>query len=224
MTHNILISALAHALFFSAPALRAAELSTAAPAGIESAIKTSTAAAPAAVQTPAAPTLQAEQAGAILGALKHLSALLSKGALLDRKELSAVLAETAALDVRIKNLLGPAIMEELAEREKERLAEEEMLRLRSLLIAYYGDNEGVYPAAPEALIPKYLAAIPELELPHHNRTGAVELNAGTGAEIESAVTDSGGWLYFTNPASVHFGMLILNCSHKTKNDNEFYKR
>ncbi len=226
MTQKILIAALTPVLFYSAPALRAAELSTAAPAGIETATETSTA-APAAVEasttTPSALALSPEQTGTILNTLKHLSALLSQQALLDHNELDAVLAETAALDVRIKNLLGPVIMNELEEREKERLAETELLKLRSLLIAYYGDNQGVYPATPEALIPKHLAAIPELELPHHARTGVIELNADAGAELEKAVTDSGGWLYFTNPASVHFGMLVLNCSHKDRKGYEFYK-
>ena len=217
MTQKIFIAAFVPALFFIAAALRATEVSTAATAGIEAAAKASDSA-------PAALELPPEQAATIRSATQHLSALISKWALLDPKELEVVLTEAAALDVRITDLLGPVVMSDLEEKRKEQLAQTELQGIRSLLIAYYGDNEGAYPKTPEELIPKYLAAIPELELPYHTRTEAIELNADAGADMAKAVTDSGGWLYFANPASANFGMLTLNCSHKDRKGDEFYRR
>lgn len=225
MTRKIFIISFLPVLFFTTPVLSAAE-------GEESETGRSTAtlsAASVSASTPAATgdapplALQPGQAGIILSAREHLSALLSRGALLNPKELDSVLAETAALDIRITTLLGPAILNELETRRKERGAETELRSLRALLIAYYGDNEGKYPASPKELIPKYLADIPELELPDHARTAEVKLNSDPGATPEKAVTDSGGWLYFSNPASPNFGMLIMNCSHKNGNGHEYYK-
>ena len=166
----------------------------------------------------------------ILSALKHLSALLSKGSLVDQKELDNVAGEISKLDDRITGLLGPDIIRELEEREKELLsttriaaAKAELLHMRSLLIAYYGDTEGKYPETPAALVPKYISTVPELELPWHAKTGALTLAREAGHDQEKAVTDTGGWLYFTDPASADFGMLILNCSHKDDKGVELFK-
>ena len=181
-------------------------------------------AAPAAVQQP--PRYEQE----ILSALKHLSALLSKGWSVDQHELDGLAVEMIKLDARVKDLLGPALLKEIEDREKERqlkagiaAAEEALASARAAIILYYGDLEGKYPVSAAELIPAYLPAMPELELPGHAKTAAVEQTDAAGPDISKAVTDAGGWLYFTNPKSHNFGMLILNCSHKDGAGTELYK-
>lgn len=167
--------------------------------------------------------------GEILSALKHLSALLAKGSLVDQKGLDKVAKEISELDARVTGLLGPAIIRQLEEEEKELLARAqvaaaraELRKMRALLLAYYSDGDGKYPGTPAELIPDYIPALPELQLPWHAKTGALALVGGTGRGPAEAAADSGGWLYFTDPGSAYFGMLILDCSHKDENGVELY--
>ncbi len=166
----------------------------------------------------------------IESALKHLSALLSKNPGVDQAELDGVAGEIVKLDDRIKNLLGPDLIRQAEDQEKELLskarivrAKEELAETRQALILYYADFEGRYPATPAELIPKYMPTAPELELPCHAKTAAVELTDSTEADIASVVTDTGGWLYFANPKSQNFGMLALNCTHKDGKGVELHK-
>ena len=213
--------------FFLALSFSAAAAAADGPAGPQQAAvfsaQTSTA-APAAVQQP--PRYEQE----ISGALKHLSALLTMGYRVDQSELDSLAAELIKLDARVKNLLGPALLKELEDREKEQElrariagAKEALAAARSAIILYYGDLEGKYPASPAALVPSYLPAMPELELPGHEKTAAIAVTDDAGTDLSKAVTDSGGWLYFANPGSRYFGMLILNCSHKDDAGTELYK-
>jgi hypothetical protein len=187
----------------------------------------STAPAGAVAPIPAQPPRYSQE---ILSALKHLSALLSKGSLVDQKGLDSVAKEISGLDARIISLLGPAIIRQLEEEEKELVsraqvaaARAELQQMRSFLFAYYSDTDGKYPETPAELVPDYLPAIPEPELPWHAKTGALALIREAGPEPAQAVTDTGGWLYFADPKSANFGMLILNCSHKDDKGVELYK-
>jgi hypothetical protein len=205
------------ALFFSVAAANATETGLAGPA------QTSTA-APAAIQPPP------RYAPEIMRALKHLSALLSKNSRVDQKELDGVAGEIVRLDARVKKLLGPILLKEIEDQEKDQEykaritgAKEELAGARAAILLYYGDSEGIYPANPADLIPKYMPAAPELELPGHIKTSAIELTDAECPDIEKAITDTGGWLYFTNPKSRCFGMLVLNCSHQDENGTELYK-
>ncbi len=166
----------------------------------------------------------------IQSALKHLSALLSKNPGVDQTELDGVAGEIVKLDDRVKNLLGPDLIREAEAQQKELMgkarivrAKEELAETREALMLYYADLEGRYPATPAELIPKYMPTAPELELPDHAKTAAVELTDSTGADIADAVTDTGGWLYFANPKSQNFGMLTLNCTHKDGKGVELHK-
>ncbi|HBB67457.1 MAG: hypothetical protein A2X28_09375 [Elusimicrobia bacterium GWA2_56_46] len=174
------------------------------------------------------PGQQPGHAAGILSALKHLSILLNKASLVDQKELGKVAGEIDKLDARVKDLLGPAILREMEEQENELLvkarmaaAKAELLNVRTALITYYGNTEGNYPATPAELVPEYLPAMPELELPQHAKTAAIELSSGpvTGERI----SDTGGWLYINDPKSAGFGMIVLNCSHKDDQGIELYK-
>jgi hypothetical protein len=159
----------------------------------------------------------------ILSAQKHLSILLSKGSLVDQKELDSVAKEISELDGRVTALLGPAIISEVEEKEKVLLARAQLQRMRAFLLAYYSDGDGKYPETPAELVPGYIPAVPELELPWHGKTGELSLIDEAGAGPAEVVTDTGGWLYFADPKSSNFGMLTLNCSHKDSDGVEMYK-
>ena len=181
----------------------------------------------AAAPLPAAPPRYSVE---ILSALKHLSALLRKGPLVDQKGLDSLALEISGLDGRITELLGPAIILELEKEEGELLyraqlaaARAELQGMRTFLLAYYSDTGGKYPGTPAELVPAYIPAVPELELPWHAKTGGLALIGGTAAEPAEAVTDTGGWLYFNEPKSDSFGMLLLNCSHRDGKGVELYK-
>ena len=182
----------------------------------------------AAVTAELVPEQQPGYAAEILSALKHLSTLLGKSSVVDQKELENVIKKVSELDARVKDLLGPDIMREIEEQEKElsdkarvAAAKTELLNVRMALITYYGNTEGSYPETPAELVPEYLPTMPELELPWHARTAAIELSSGpvTG----EGLSDTGGWLYINDPKSASFGMIVLNCSHKDDQGTELYK-
>jgi len=215
-------------LMFLGPAAMAAEQTGAEqqlPAVAAAEIATSSAAAvQAAVRKPPRYSLE------ILSALKHLSALLSKNSLVDQKGLDAVVREMIALDARVTDLLGPDIIKQLEEQEKEiadkariAAAKADLRKMRALLMGYYSDADNSYPATPAELVPKDIAAVPELELPRHARTAAITLTGDAGPDPAKAVADTGGWLYFNDPKSANFGMLVLDCSHKDGEGVELYK-
>jgi len=80
--------------------------------------------------------------------------------------------------------------------------------LRGAIAIYYSDNFGLYPSdeglpktrLASALVPKYLKAIPEVELIHHHPQ---KLNS-----VEDHFTDSGDWMYITLN-----GFVAVNCWH-----------
>lgn len=80
--------------------------------------------------------------------------------------------------------------------------------LRSALSIYYGDMEGYYPLALDAVTVsgKYMSAIPKVR-----RLGAhpdsAYVNYGTRPD------DAGGWLYDNVPGDKNYGTLWINCTH-----------
>ncbi|MDP2866407.1 MAG: hypothetical protein Q8O90_09205, partial [Elusimicrobiota bacterium] len=42
-------------------------------------------------------------------------------------------------------------------------------------------------------------------------------------DFSRAVDDTGGWLYFSNPESDNYGLLLLDCSHTEAGGSEFFK-
>lgn len=94
--------------------------------------------------------------------------------------------------------------------------------IRSALEVYKADNKDKSPARLGDLLPKYLNQIPVIELPGHSKTDSVfEVTGVQSKDIEEYVTDTGGWLYFSNPDSKLFGTIILNCTHKFKSQELF---
>jgi len=168
-----------------------------------------------------------------LRTISYLSAMLERQEKLDPKKLKKTAGEITGLNKRLKELLGPGIISELeAAEEKQRdkaLAASAKLSLasvRSALQIYYGDHNGDFPKTLEALVPDRLKQLPELQVPGHEKTGRVTVldTKRYDSDLGAAITDSGGWLYFSSPDSLNFGMLVIDCSHKEPGrDFEWYK-
>lgn len=96
--------------------------------------------------------------------------------------------------------------------------------LRSASAIYYGENEGIYPAALEALVnPEFLKEIPKTKLEHHKETAVWTAygNEVCGAKKEyeheidaSKLMDTGGWGYVTDPKSDCWGQIFVDCTHR----------
>jgi prepilin-type N-terminal cleavage/methylation domain-containing protein len=94
--------------------------------------------------------------------------------------------------------------------------------LRGALNIYYGDNESLFPAGPagsnttflqSAMVPRYLEKWPEVYVPgRHARTSSVDTIAG-GDPAASDPTDDGEWVYVSNPDSVDWGRVNVECYH-----------
>lgn len=88
--------------------------------------------------------------------------------------------------------------------------------LRSGLSIRYGDTEGEYPDSPDALVPKYVDAIPLLKLPGHEATNEVVIvKDAKGGSAAPYVRDTGGWLYFASPRNYKLhGTIVIDCAHQ----------
>lgn len=102
---------------------------------------------------------------------------------------------------------------------------EALRALRLALRRYYADTGGRYPASPAALVPGYLPALPVPALPGHAATALVTVAEGRehDKEIAGAVTDSGGWLYFSGAGSANRGLLVIDCSHAGPEGLEYFR-
>jgi len=168
----------------------------------------------------------------VMRTMKDLSALLEHGAEIPAARMDALAPELKKFDAKVKDALGKEITEDMARREKEQdekdraaAAKRALQDLRSALQVYYGDNGGKYPADLSALTPGKIPAIPELYLPGHKRTSDVKVvdSKNYDKALADAVSDTGGWLYFSNPASSSYGLLVINCRHAEAGGQEFFK-
>lgn len=103
--------------------------------------------------------------------------------------------------------------------------------LRSALAQYYGDHEELapqyYPRHPQELIPKYLKEIPELSLPEHPASRAIQLYGdevckvdaeGLGDAIPARGRDTGKWGYVSDKKSQCFGAAFIDCKHEASRE------
>jgi hypothetical protein len=180
---------------------------------------------------PAAPApapLPQKYAVAVRAAIKPLALLLERGGEVPQQKLDALAPELDKLAAAVKDTLGPAILADAARKEdlaRAEAAKKALQDFRAALQVYYVQNGGKYPKTPADLVPAALPAVPELELPGHARTAAVTVidSKKYDKDIAGAVTDSGGWLYFSNPASANYGLLVLDCRHAEPDGGEFYR-
>lgn len=184
------------------------------------------------IKTATTPAAGNRYAADIMRTMKDLSALLEHGAEIPAARMDALAPELEKFDDKVKDALGKEITGDMARREKEQeereraaAAKRALQDLRAALQVYYGDNGGKYPADLAALAPGKIPAIPELYLPGHKRTSAVKVidSKNYDKDLAGAITDSGGWLYFSNPASASYGLLVLNCRHAEAGGQEFFK-
>ena len=80
--------------------------------------------------------------------------------------------------------------------------------IRSALSIYYGDMEGQYPAALEALTigGKYLTALPVAKTPNYHPDSAA-------VNYSTAASDAGGWTYDNTLTDPNLGTVLVNCTH-----------
>ena len=168
----------------------------------------------------------------ILGIIKDLSLLLEVQDRLSPEKLDALAGEMDKFNGDVKRTIGRELLEEAALKEKQAAekettaaAQKDLAALRSALQLSYVANDGKYPADLAALVPDRIQAVPELYLPGHKRTA--EVKAVNSKEFDGdpgqAVTDDGGWLYFSDQGLANYGLVLINCSHKDESGMEFFK-
>jgi len=187
---------------------------------------------PAAVSTaPAAAVLPLpqKQAPALRLLLKDLNLLLERGGELPQDKLDALAAETERYGAKVREAMGPKMLEDAARREEAARSAGALKALavfREALQAYYAANGGKYPASPADLVPARLSALPELLPPGHDAPSSAATIIDSqkyDADVAAVVKDSGGWLYFASPASANYGLLLIDCTHRAAGGEEFYK-
>ncbi|MCX5784642.1 MAG: hypothetical protein NTX59_03040 [Elusimicrobia bacterium] len=100
-----------------------------------------------------------------------------------------------------------------------------MLNTAEIMLALsdYKEKNGKCPENLNLLVPAQLKEIPAITLPGHSESRAVRIiDEDFKAEISSAVKDTGGWLYFSNPKSNHYCVITPDCSHKNSEGKAFY--
>jgi len=184
------------------------------------------------VKASTAPAAGNKYAAEIMRTMKDLSALLEHGAEIPAPSMDELAPELKKFDGKVKDALGKEITGDMARREKEQderdraaAAKRALQDLRAALQVYYGDNGGKYPADPAALTPGKIPAIPQICLPGHKCSSDIRVidSRKYDKDLAGAVNDSGGWLYFSDPGSSSYGLLVINCRHAETGGQEFYK-
>ena len=94
----------------------------------------------------------------------------------------------------------------LVHKAREGSTKHQLVRLRTAIAAYYGENQGTYPTDDlSCLVPKYIEVIPQAQVPGLKPTRLV-----TAGSYESAFTKTGGWAYVNDPADPRFGDVFVN--------------
>ena len=100
----------------------------------------------------------------------------------------------------------------LVHKAREGSTKHQLVRLRSAIAAYYGENQGVYPTDDlSSLVPKYIEAIPPADVPGFKPTNKV-----TSGTYEQAFDKTGGWAYVSDSSDPRFGEVFV---HTDKEDS-----
>lgn len=181
---------------------------------------------------PAAPAAAPKYNPEIMQTMKNLSILMEKGAEIPPERLAAFAPRLAAFNEVVKEALGEKILAEVARREKEiedkaraEAAARTLQSFRAALQVAYTQAGGKYPKNPAELAPKVIPAVPELYLPGHERSDKVTVidSKKYDKDMSKAVGDSGGWLFFSNPESANYGLLVIDCSHPDPDGVKFFE-
>lgn len=111
-----------------------------------------------------------------------------------------VLIFTVLLGLTVPKFVG------LIHKSKEGSTKHSLVRLRSAIAAYYGENQGVYPTDDlSCLVPQYIEKIPTVKVPGYPPTSHVSVG-----NSETAFTKGGGWAYINDPTDPRFGDVFVN--------------
>lgn len=158
------------------------------------------------LKTPPAPKKVNKRRNSGVAALRHAAAPPAD---------DAAAAAPPAPPVDEKIAAAANAMGSTSRRLAELSAKSRLGSLRAGLAIRYGDTEGEYPADLDALVPKYIDAIPPLKLPGHETTNTVVVvKDAKGGSAAPYVRDTGGWLYFASPrnSKLH-GTIAIDCAH-----------
>ena len=106
----------------------------------------------------------------------------------------------------------------LVYKAKEGGTKHQLVRVRSAIAAYYGENQGVYPTDNlQSLVPQFIEKIPPARVPglppsDHVSTGS----------FEQAFTKTGGWAYVNDPADPRFGDFFVNTDKEDSYGKAWY--
>lgn len=92
----------------------------------------------------------------------------------------------------------------------------ELTAVRAAIQAYYGGNDGKYPASLDELVVegKYLTELPKVKTPGHAASNAVKYVQAKTLAPEN-LDDAGGYAYYNSEKYPDtMGALVLNCKHK----------
>lgn len=151
----------------------------------------------------------------------NLALLLEHGGEIPQERLTALTPQLEAFNSAAQKALGEDLLAGAAAEH----AKKSLQKARTALQVWFGDNGGKYPPELAALTPSYLAELPELRLPGHPLTDKVTVITSKkyDADLAKAVSDSGGWLYFSGEESANRGLLVIDCSHKSPAGQEYFK-
>ncbi|WP_428075488.1 type II secretion system protein [Candidatus Avelusimicrobium luingense] len=94
----------------------------------------------------------------------------------------------------------------LVHKAQEGSTKHQLMRVRSAIAAYYGENQGMYPTDDlSCLVPRYLEEIPLARIPGYAPSSHVSIG-----NFETAFTKTGGWAYVNDPADPRFGDFFVN--------------
>lgn len=94
----------------------------------------------------------------------------------------------------------------LVDKAKEGSTKHKLVKVRSAIAAYYGENQGTYPTDDlSCLVPRYIEQIPTVTVPGYAPSSHV--SAGT---FEQAFTKKGGWAYVSDPNDPRYGDFFVN--------------
>lgn len=179
---------------------------------------------------PAAPQNPGPSPAVLEETMKYLGILGERRAEVPPEKWDALQPELQNMTAKVKEALGGKIVAEIAAQDKaeedKRLSREAVSLLQSFrasLQIYYSETGGRYPETPADLVPGVIQAVPVVHLPDHAPTDRIVLvkSRKYDKDFEKAVRDTGGWLYFADPSSSNYGLLLLDCSHAASDGTKF---
>ena len=94
----------------------------------------------------------------------------------------------------------------LVHKAQEGSTKHQLMRVRSAIAAYYGENQGRYPTDDlSCLVPQFIEKIPQARVPGYAPTAHV--SAGN---FQTAFTKTGGWAYVNDPEDPRYGDFFVN--------------